>query len=1053
MKLVTLTTPTEKGTITKPTVTGVTVDDLPVAVIGDQASHPLGPDPLVEGIPGITIDGLPIAFSTSKTSRKATVMETVNIPITGSSLSVGCVKAPRLVDQGKQVEECWNDAMHSDYPLQQLYNFARKDSEVVFIHLLMDIFGSDIPYKAYQKLFHDACDKKLKMPKIIVVNNPINGKAQLAFNRRNQKIYVNKLFLQKAIRDNETRFWLLLALVEEFGHYLDWLLRNEYSKGTKKGPKEDAEGDEGARYSYYLFYIDLMNTSEVHFADAAVDGESYSLNYEYKELHEKLVKQQKDRGEKEDQEGDWEYFGAGDPNIESPSKFGHASIERIALSGILNDTTAIDKIYFGNWMRDFSQLVDPMIIRPLSLVTGGAAEKASEAYKGGKRSGVWSESTKKLFDEYMRNPEKLKNTNPPEEVKDVPLVDDYSINLNPFSDEALVELHYKTDTFYPIKFSHETVISLLKILAAKEFVANKYKHVQANEPENYEAYLQALKDKYAELTAELVGAYRPEEHIDNPRALQPDPKDPRPKDLNFELNKHMGFGQDETKGFVKDPIEKQFDIDDRYAMKKYMRSEKDWKAEGFPFPTSYEYMMGMFEKSASAQGNLRYIYFGAGLHVLEDFFAHTNFCEIALVKIGNLKVFPWVEVENFLEIRQGRWNITNNNKLPKPTADERPDQEYHAYTEGIDGLGKSGKKKNGKDEYKFYGLAAYYPLVTGSFGLLDTMASVLPKLNEHMFSLEVKPMEEHKYKERTLTDMVILEGLRNLSKAQGSHKTAGAYNGKADDSYASWYMAYLAARDEYVYDYVGSLSLSDVFFPAKYLSYLIDNYIRIARNFLKHTLISITASLIDDYQTAVNMQLTDIENGTYRLGTDPTHTQVAKDDFDSPLHTLASKLAVDAVREVGSMMKAVWDGTGSIEDLKKVVDKIFCHPVYSDWADQRIHQWISQKDDKGKEINKPKLKELEDPSIILKSFLKGVEEAEEVYKVLKKTNADLIVSAQEPGFSMEKTWEKIQERNAYLRQKIAAIEAKYSAPAPPEPAKKQAPRNNVVIGEPHPVKK
>lgn len=43
-------------------------------------------------------------------------------------------------------------------------------------------------------------------------------------------------------------------------------------------------------------------------------------------------------------------------------------------------------------------------------------------------------------------------------------------------------------------------------------------------------------------------------------------------------------------------------------------------------------------KGANADG---YRHFGAGLHVLEDYFAHSNFLELSLRKIGYDKVLPW----------------------------------------------------------------------------------------------------------------------------------------------------------------------------------------------------------------------------------------------------------------------------------------------------------------------------------------------------------------------------------------------------------------------------
>jgi hypothetical protein len=60
--------------------------------------------------------------------------------------------------------------------------------------------------------------------------------------------------------------------------------------------------------------------------------------------------------------------------------------------------------------------------------------------------------------------------------------------------------------------------------------------------------------------------------------------------------------------------------------------------------------------------------------------------------------------------------------------------------------------------------------------------------------------------------------------------------------------------------------------------------------------------------------------------TAPTHTQLAKDHDTHPLHELAVKLATEAVRRVAQSMDRVWAGQAQVSDTKRIADEILRHP-------------------------------------------------------------------------------------------------------------------------------
>ncbi|WP_269236272.1 HET-C-related protein [Flavobacterium flavigenum] len=91
------------------------------------------------------------------------------------------------------------------------------------------------------------------------------------------------------------------------------------------------------------------------------------------------------------------------------------------------------------------------------------------------------------------------------------------------------------------------------------------------------------------------------------------------------------------------------------------------------------------------------------------------------------------------------------------------------------------------------------------------------------------------------------------------------------------------------------------------------------------------------------------ENSNKNYGTDPTHTQVAKDALNHPLNPLASELAKIAVRDVATRILEIWktgtDPTGE-ELAKYVINKYTLHPVYqiTDWANETVNKWIDEND-------------------------------------------------------------------------------------------------------------
>ncbi|KAH7095964.1 heterokaryon incompatibility protein Het-C-domain-containing protein [Paraphoma chrysanthemicola] len=181
-----------------------------------------------------------------------------------------------------------------------------------------------------------------------------------------------------------------------------------------------------------------------------------------------------------------------------------------------------------------------------------------------------------------------------------------------------------------------------------------------------------------EVTAERLGVYRPEEHIDNPKDYA-DNVDARKFDPR-----------------LRPPVtEAELAVDPQTGMKNYIANERGgWAtstgyvkfsfARAIHFGRLYTHgpsgQRGREEDLAEA---LRCL--GQGLHCLEDFGAHTNYTELVLRELGYHEVFPHVGVQ-------------------------------------------AGITLNGKH---------VYPLVTGTFGGVDFFHSVLGEATDHITSSEI----------------------------------------------------------------------------------------------------------------------------------------------------------------------------------------------------------------------------------------------------------------------------------------------------------------------------
>lgn len=183
-----------------------------------------------------------------------------------------------------------------------------------------------------------------------------------------------------------------------------------------------------------------------------------------------------------------------------------------------------------------------------------------------------------------------------------------------------------------------------------------------------------------EVTRDRLGCYRPEEHIDNPKDYA-DNMDARQYDRR-----------------LRGPVDerRELAIDPRNGLKAYIASED------YGIATSaglLRYLFGRSIQLGRQYGRSRnkddlfeaLRLMGTGLHCMEDYSAHSNYVELALIELGEGNIFPYVGRRTAIQVRGARQLI--------------------------------------------------YPIVTGTFGGTDFLYSVMGELSDKATQSEMQELE------------------------------------------------------------------------------------------------------------------------------------------------------------------------------------------------------------------------------------------------------------------------------------------------------------------------
>lgn len=409
-----------------------------------------------------------------------------------------------------------------------------------------------------------------------------------------------------------------------------------------------------------------------------------------------------------------------------------------------------------------------------------------------------------------------------------------------------------------------------------------------------------------EVTSEKLGVYRAEEHIDNPKGYG------------------EGLDARDYDKRLRGPVDpEELEVDRETGMKNYICNENgNW-------PTSSEYVRTSLHKCIELGRKARddgteldqfeaFRLLGQALHTLEDFSAHSNYCELVLISMGYTDVFPHVGENCTIEL-------------------------------------------NGE---------IVYPVVTGTFGGQDFLHSLMGGAQDSLSQMEIADIESSLNNSAASVDSgdrlkKYLNMIPNFSSGNESEEDdKGSFFDQIDQLKNSCHESSdpteIIAQ---VYPYIefrdNAMKKIDKFISSiPGLNELRENISEAMTIFIMGNIQPIISPLLQQIVDGLHGSTEAIVNGEdqFLVWTDPnydnpTHSQLSKDHFASYLNEPAGKIATVVVSYVVPMIVQAWEDTEI--DMNEVTDKVlqvFHHPAMARTSIHRqmrgvVEEWVNNLDD------------------------------------------------------------------------------------------------------------
>ncbi|KAI9876581.1 MAG: hypothetical protein M1830_006181 [Pleopsidium flavum] len=434
--------------------------------------------------------------------------------------------------------------------------------------------------------------------------------------------------------------------------------------------------------------------------------------------------------------------------------------------------------------------------------------------------------------------------------------------------------------------------------------------------------------KEFEVTTDRLGCYRPEEHIDNPKDYA-DNIDARQYDRR-----------------LRGPVDerRELSINPQTGLKNYIASEsigittsagliRDLFGRSIQFGRQY----ARSQNKADLFEALRLL--GTGCHCLEDYSAHSNYTELALIELGEREVFPHVG-------RQTKINLPGTH-------------------------------------------GPVYPLGSGTFGSIDFLHSVMGEFSDKATQSEIQELEGTIQQSQD-------SGQGNVSMLQSllSQVPSGLFGGKdqagkADElqmnaQAAQMQNTHITPRQPEQW----TQQLEEV---SKQIYPILEWHDEIMQS-ITETIenIPMLPDLVEQIQDQINIFVfsllapfilpiinqvkTELATGSSEIiessrekqhivfrddrSSDPTHSMLSKDHFSNVLNEPAGKVASQVLKWVVPQLIACWDDERIDVDrtLTRIVNGVFHHPALRNYGDDGaidgrrlmfgvMQQWWGQKEE------------------------------------------------------------------------------------------------------------
>ncbi|KAF8667700.1 Het-C protein [Rhizoctonia solani] len=388
-----------------------------------------------------------------------------------------------------------------------------------------------------------------------------------------------------------------------------------------------------------------------------------------------------------------------------------------------------------------------------------------------------------------------------------------------------------------------------------------------------------------EITPDRLGVYLPVEHIDNPKGYAEKEGDARqfhPK--------------------LRPPVDnRELEIDQNTGMKNYIATEgQSWDTSTAHIRRTLE---ACIERGRQANGQENadmweaFRLLGTALHTLEDLLAHSNWCELGLLKMGHSEVFC---------------HVGDNVKVNSP---------------------------NGPVP----------PLITGTFGSADFMHSMLGEATDHLSEASVsdlsKKMSELKNQDQSESPIAKLRailgripsggGQQQGAMEQGDQIRAKAFDFNPDDvapeevqqrllEILKWHDQVMRDITKTIQNIPGLESLLDD------LTNALNAYVYTTLEPWLSPILQNATGALQEGSAAVIDSDDQYEVFNNPDASDPSHSLLSKDHFGLILNEPAGKIAMIVVKHTVELVVEAWyDHNKDIGATINQVLEAFHHPHYA----------------------------------------------------------------------------------------------------------------------------